>query len=147
MKTTLAALLVLFGLSAQASACPDISGVYTCGEEEITVDTYELNGVTYLEFNNQGGIPADNNWMDLPDSEKEKNAKMRLSCGDKDAYGPHYLLDYEADLYDQGQYLAFLDAEIYVYQEKDTLFQVTTGLAKGSWGEQPISDKIACTRK
>ena len=65
MKTTLLALLMLLGFSANAEldettqACPDLSGVYTCGQDELTVDTFELSGVHYLEFDNNGGLPAD----------------------------------------------------------------------------------------
>ncbi|MCB0391865.1 MAG: hypothetical protein KDD58_11270 [Bdellovibrionales bacterium] len=154
MKTTLLALLMLFGLSVQAEteveaqACPDLSGVYTCGEEELTVETFELNGVYYLEFNGNGGLPADGAWLQLPDSEEEKNAKFRLTCGDKAPYGSHFLLDYESDLYQQGQYVAFLDAEVYFYiNVNNELAQDTVGVAKGSWGEQPIDEKIVCTKK
>jgi len=148
MKTTLTTLLLFFGLSTQAFACPDLTGVYVCGEDEVTIDTYELSGVNYFEVNGQGRIPADGSWFQLPDSETEKNAKLSMTCGDKAPYGQHFVLNYQADMYDQGQYIALLDAQMYYFLDSDTFVQETTGTVKGSWGEQPIqSQKVVCTRK
>ncbi len=147
MKSLLTVVAITLGLSVSAFACPDLSGEYVCGQEELVVDTFELNGTHYIEFNGNGGLPADNKWVNLPDSETEKNAKIRLTCGTSNTYGDHFLLDYEADVYDKGQYLAFLDSEVFFYVDSDTFVQKVVGKAKGSWGEQPIDEETICTKK
>ena len=134
-------------MSIGAWACPDLSGTYTCDGEELAVETFELNGVNYLEFNANGALPADGKWLDLPDSETEKNAKIRLTCGNKAPYGDSYVLDYEADLYDAGTNVAALDVEIFFHKDGETLKQSVVGKAKGSWGEQPVNEVTVCTKK
>ncbi len=136
----------LVGFSVQLWACPDLTGTYVCGGEDVAVETFELDGVNYLEFNGNS-LPADGQWLSIPDSETERNAKIRLSCGNSQDYGDHYLLDYEADLYDQGQKFAFLDAEVYIHKTGEDLTQTTTGSAKGTWGEQPLHEVMVCTKK
>lgn len=128
-------------------SCPDLSGMYVCNDEEVTVDTFELNGLNYLELNGGGGVPADANWSQLPDSEQMKNAKIRLTCGENDIFGSHFLLDYELDLYNRNEHEAFLDLEVYYYMENDSLVQNTIGVAKHDLGEDPITEKIVCTKK
>ncbi|MCB0356346.1 MAG: hypothetical protein KDD40_05030, partial [Bdellovibrionales bacterium] len=83
----------------------------------------------------------------LPDSEDEKNAKIRLTCGSKDPYGAHYLLDYESEIYDQGNKFADVDAEVYFHMEGDNFVQTTTGKAIGDFGEFPLDEKVVCTKK
>jgi hypothetical protein len=127
-------------------ACPQISGKFDCNGNEVAVETFELDGVKYLEINGQG-LPADGNWLDLPDSENERNAKIRLTCGDNERFGGYYLLDYEADLYEEGEKYAFLDVESYFHMEGEDFKETTEGLAKGEFGEVPVNSVNVCKKK
>jgi hypothetical protein len=149
MKVLLTGLLFV---GAQAFACPDLTGTYTCSyegqTETLEISQSETDGVTTFTMkdptdpNDQGGsLPADNNTYQIEDSEQFKNATIRGYC-EADAFK----IAQAGQYYDQGQHIADIDAVISMSLVDGNLLQDTKGVFKTASGDYPLDSQLTCTR-
>ena len=148
MKTMIAGLL-LFG--AQAMACPNLAGNYTCTYEGqtsvIQMSQTENNGVTVYTIKdandpqNQGGsLPADNNTYRLQDSDQVKNGTIRGWCE-----AEAFKIEQTGEYYDKGQHIGNVQAVISMYLTNGNLVQDTAGTFTTPSGNYPINSQVTCT--
>lgn len=149
MKALLAGLMLL---GAQAFACPDLTGTYTCTQNgqtsQIQMSQAETNGVTVYTIkdpsnpNDQGGsLPADNTTYRLEDSADFKNGTIRGWCENE-----AFKVEQTGQLFDQGQHIGDIQAVISFSLMNGNLLQDTQGVFKTGSGDYPISAQMTCTR-
>lgn len=144
------AVLALVG--AQAFACPNLTGTFSCTSDgqtqAVAISQVEVNGVTTYTLKNpadpadQGGsLPADNNTYQIQDSEDFKNGTIRGWC-EADAFK----IEQTGQYYDQGQHIGDVQATIAMSLVDNNLSQVTTGTFKTGSGDYPINQTMSCVR-
>lgn len=135
-----------FLVSAQAFACPQLAGNYTCNYQDGQTTTLVLNqdaksNVTIYDMNGQQ-LPADNQVKPIPDEDSLKNATVRAWCNDDTTLHTEIVGKY----YRQGQYFGDLTMDADLSMANQNLRQVTTGNVKNSGGTYPVNSDITCTR-
>ncbi len=140
---TLAALALLF--SAQAFACPTLTGNYTCTYKDGTNETVSITQsadkagmVTYIYNGSQ--VPANNQIYDVPDDQSVKQGKFRAWCDDDVTLKSQLIGKY----WSNGSYFGDLTMNMNFQIESGNLKQVTTGNVVNSGGTYPIDDTLVC---
>lgn len=141
---TLAALVLLF--SAQAFACPDLTGAYTCkyqdgASEVVTVSQDNKDGVVTYNYNGSQ-IPADNQTYKVPDDQQLKDGQFRAWCEDDVTLKTELTGKY----WNNGSYFGDLVMNMNLSLDSTNLKNVVTGNIKNSGGTYPIDNNIVCTR-
>lgn len=139
--------LVLFALlaSAQAFACPDLTGAYTCtyqdgSSEVVTISQENKAGVTIYNYNGSS-LPADNQVYPIPDDETLREATFRAWCDGSSLKG-NILGKY----YNEGNYFGDLNMTLDLSLDGTNLKSVTSGTIKNSGGTYPLDGSIVCNR-
>lgn len=140
---TLAALLLL--VSANAFACPELTGSYTCtyqdgSSENVTISQEDKSGVTVYNYNGSS-IPADNQVYPIPDDQTLKNATFRAWCENASLKG-----NIVGKYYNNGSEFGDLDMVMDLSLDGTNLKNVTTGTLKNSGGTYPLDGSVVCTR-
>ncbi len=140
----LAALALLF--SAQAFACPNLAGSYTCtyqdnSSEQVVISQEDKDGVT-IYTHNGSQIPADNVAYPVPDDANLRSATFRAFCPDANTLSANIVGQYFQD----NQYFGDLDMTSNFSLSGTDLKQVTTGTLKNQGGEYPLNSDMTCTR-
>ena len=141
---TLAALALLF--SAQAFACPNLTGSYTCtyqdnSKEMITVSQDTKGTVTVYNINGSE-MPADGQTYAVPDSDNLKQGNFKAWCdGDTTLKG---LLT--GKYYNGGEYYGDLTMNMDWSLSGSDLKQVSNGEVKNTGGTYPINQDTVCTK-
>lgn len=149
MKALLAGLLLV---GAQALACPNLTGTYTCTQDgqsyALQFSQTEANGVTVYTIkdpNNsadQGGsLPADNQVYRLQDSKEFKNATIRGWCE-----GEAFKFEQIGEYYQEDQHIGNLQLVVAMSLMNGNLLQETTGVFETGSGQHPIQDRMVCNR-
>ncbi len=138
----LAAIALLF--SAQAYACPQLAGTYTCtfsdGTTEVaTVTQTVVDGVNVFNYNGTE-IRADNVAYPVPEDETLKEGTFRAWCDDATTLKAQMLGKY----YNGGSYFGDLTMNLEFLKVGTSLKQVTTGNLKNSGGDYPINGDVTC---
>jgi hypothetical protein len=132
-------------VSANAWACPDLTGTYTCqyqdGQTEvITLSQENKDGVVTYTYNNNASIPADNVAYPVPDGPTLREGTLRAWC-EADTFKSQLVGKY----YDQGVYFGDLTLNIDFAKVGNDLKQVNTGSVKNSASQYPINGEVVCT--
>ncbi len=141
-------LLVVLGLfTAQAFACPNLTGSYTCNyqdgsSEVVTVSQDQKDGVTVYNYNGSE-MPADNQTYQIPDDENLKQGTWRAWC---DAGSEVLAAQILGKYYNQGSYAGDLTMNIAISLNGGNLQQVTNGQLVNSGGSHPFSETMVCNR-
>lgn len=140
----LAALALLF--SAQAFACPNLAGTYTCtyqdnSSEQVVISQETKDGVTVYTHNGSQ-IPADNMAYPVPDDANLRSATFRAWCADENTLSANLVGQYFQD----NSYFGDLDMTSNFTLSGTDLKQVTTGTLKNQGGEYPLNSDLTCTR-
>jgi hypothetical protein len=140
---TLIAVALLF--SAQAFACPELAGTYTCtfsdGTEETgTVTQSVVNGINIYNYNGTE-IRADGVTYPVPEDETLKEGTSRAWCDDPLTLKGEVIGKY----YSGGSYFGEVVLNLEFSKVGTSLRQVTTGNLKNSGGDYPINSDITCT--
>jgi hypothetical protein len=140
----LAALALLF--SAQAFACPNLAGTYTCtyqdnSSEQVVISQELKDGVTVYTHNGSQ-IPADNVAYPVPDDASLHDATFRAWCADDLTLSANLVGKYWQD----GQYFGDLNMTSNFTLSGTDLKQVTTGTLKNQGGEYPLNSDMTCVR-
>ena len=140
---TLAALALLF--SAQAFACPALTGSFTCIYKDGTNETVTITQsadkagmVTYIY--NGSEVPADNKIYDVPEDQTLKEGKFRAWCDDDVTLKSELIGKY----WNNGAYFGDLVMNINFEMDGTNLKQITTGNVKNSGGTYPLDDQMVC---
>mgnify|MGYP001497371882 CR=1 FL=1 len=140
----LATLAFLF--SAQAFACPQLSGNFTCTYQDGTSEVVAISQsadkagvVTYLY--NGSEVPADNVTYDIPDDQDIKGGKFRAWCDDDITLKSEMTGKY----WNNGSYFGDLVMNISFEMEGTSLKQTTTGSVVNSGGTYPLDNTMVCT--
>lgn len=139
----LAALALLF--SAQAYACPQLVGSYTCtyqdgSKEVVTIaQNKDRNNVDVYDYNGSS-IITDNQAYPIPDDQQLKSGTFRAWCDDNTTLQTQLLGEY----YQQGNYYGHLTMNLNLSLQGNDLKQVTTGSLKNTGGEYPLNGESVC---
>jgi len=142
MRTLIA---LAFVFSAQAFACPELAGTYTCtysdgSSETGTVTQTLVNGVNVYNYNGTE-IRADNAVYPVPEDETLKEGTFRAWCeGAATLKGT-----IEGKYYSGGSYFGDLVMNLEFSRVGTSLKQVTTGNLKNAGGDYPINSEVVCT--
>lgn len=146
MKMILSTLAASLFVAGTATACPNLTGNYTCtyqdgSQEQMNLTQEEKNGVTvYMNSGNE--LIADNQTRQLPEDPSFQNATMRAWCD-----GEALKMNIIGKLFDQGQYFGDVNAEVSLSLDaKKSLEQVTSGTLKSVQGDFPLDGKTTCVR-
>ena len=138
------ALALLF--SAQAFACPNLAGSFTCTYKDGSSETVSISQsadkagmVTYIY--NGSELPADNQIYDVPEDQTLKEGKFRAWCDDDMTLKSELIGKY----WNNGSYFGDLMMNINFEMDGTSLKQVTTGSVKNSGGDYPIDEQVLCT--
>lgn len=140
--------LIALLFSAQAFACPDLSGSYTCtyqdgSSEMVTISQDSKNGVTVYDYNGSQ-IPADNQTYRIPDDQTLKQGTFRAWCDSND---PTLLKSQlTGKYYSEGSYFGDLIMDMTFSIQGRDLKQVTQGVLKNSGGDYPLNSELVCVR-
>ncbi|MCB0419555.1 MAG: hypothetical protein KDD61_01075 [Bdellovibrionales bacterium] len=132
-----------------AYACPNLSGTYLCGHEEMLVETYYDNSTYFLRFGGGFPFPADGSLIAIPDFDDMKQIKVYLTCEDAAPYGAHLKMDYSGQRYnDQGQHISTIALDMHFYSGSNGEFvQQAMGTETDvSGNEMPISEAESCVK-
>lgn len=140
----LAALALVF--SAQAFACPDLAGSFTCtyqdgSKEIVTLSQDQKDGLTTYNYNGSI-VPADNQAYPVPEDATLKEGTFRAWCNDATVLNTQLIGKYHQD----GSYFGDLVMNMDFTLTGKDLHQVTTGTLKNSGGEYPLNNDMVCTR-
>lgn len=138
--------LVALLFSAQAFACPNLTGTYTCtyqdGSSEVVNLTQEnKNGVIVYNYNGSE-IPADNVAYPVPDDANLRSATFRSWCPDTVNLNAQLVGKY----YQDNEYFGDLDMTTSMSLDGANLKQVTTGTLTNAGGTYPLNAEMVCTR-
>lgn len=135
--------LIALAFSAQAFACPNLAGSYTCTfnnqSEAITITQDQKDGVTIYQYNG-GDLRADNQVYSIPDDESLKQATVRGWCE-----GESLKINVIGKYYSQGSYFGDLNMTLDNSKVGDNLRQITSGNVKNDGGNYPINADVTCT--
>ncbi len=141
----LAALALVF--SAQAFACPDLTGAFTCtyqdGSKEVITIAQEQKADGLVVYNYNGSIvPTDNQAYPVPDDATLKEGTFRAWCANDSALSTQLVGKY----YQDGSYFGDLVMNMDFSLTGTDLHQVTNGTLKNSGGEYPLNGDMTCVR-
>jgi hypothetical protein len=143
MLRTLAALALL--ASAQAFACPQLTGNYSCTDEKgqtsamaLTQDT--KSNVTVYTLNGSD-LQADNQARPMPPDADLQNATIRGWCNDDVTLHTELL----GKVYQNGQYVGDLKLALDFAMNAKNLNQVASGTIVNGTQTYPINTTITCT--
>lgn len=142
-----ATLVVLSLFAAQAMACPNLTGSYTCNyqngsSEVVSIAQEQKDGVTVYNYNGSG-IPADNVIYQIPDDENLKQGTWRAWCDEgRDLLMAEILGKY----YHEGSYAGDLTMNLEINLDGGNLKQVTAGQLVNEGGTYPFGETMVCTR-
>jgi hypothetical protein len=131
--------------SAQAYACPSLTGNFTCTYQDGSRDTVSISqemkdGITTYSYNG-GLIQADNVARPIQDEEEIREATLRAWCDDATTLKAQMLGKY----YNNGSYFGDLTINLFLSMEGANLKQVTDGNLKSANGDYPIQGQVVCT--
>jgi len=140
----LAVIALLF--SAQAYACPELTGTYTCtyqdgSSEVITLSQEQKDGVTVYSHNGSQ-IPADSVAYPVPDDVNLREATFKAWCADGTTLNAQLVGKY----FQENQYFGDLEMTSAFTLDGTDLKQVTTGTLKNLGGEYPLNSDLTCKR-
>lgn len=143
MKSLIAVALLF---SAQAFACPDLTGNYECqypdgSSENVTISQSNKAGVEVYTYNGSQ-IPADNVTYPMPDSQNIKEGQFRAWCDDNSTLKANMIGKY----WDGGSYVGDLNLDLFMSIENGSLKSVTSGSLKTGNAEHPIDSTTTCQR-
>lgn len=139
------ALLALL-FSAQAFACPALTGTFTCNYQDgsseiVSISQAEKSGVMVYNYNGSE-IPADNVVYPMPDDESVRQGTFRAWCDGLTLKG-----NIVGKYYNQGNYFGDLDMTLNLSLEGNNLKSVTTGTLKDTGGNvYPLDGQVVCNR-
>ncbi len=139
---TIVALALLF--SAQAFACPTLTGTYTCTYQDGTSEVVTLSqdnkaGVEVYNYNGSI-ITADNASYSIPDDQTLKEGQFKAWCDDAITLKSNILGKYFQD----GSFVGDLDMNIFLSLENGSLKSVTSGTLTNTGGVYPLDDTVTC---
>lgn len=142
MRILAAALLLV---SAQAFACPDLTGSFTCstpnGTEVLNLSQADKNGVTVYNYNGSD-IPADNQAYPMQDDQSIKEATFRAWCEGASLKG-----NLIGKYYNAGSYFGDLNMTLDLSLQGNDLLNVTGGTLVTTSGQTyPLDNSVVCTR-
>jgi len=147
-----ALLIGLALIGAQAFACPNLTGTYSCtyenGSEQLQLSQQEMDGVTVYNFKNPqdandpgGALPADNQTYRLEDTKDFRNGTIRAWCE-----GEIFKIQQTAEHYQEESHSGNLDLTVSMSLSNSDLLQVTNGTYETGSGTYPINESMTCTR-
>lgn len=141
---SLAIIALLF--SAQAFACPELTGSYTCtyqdgSSELMTISQSNKDGVTVYVANGSE-IPADNQPHALQDDASLRDATFRAWCNGTASLDAQLLGKY----YQENAYYGDLTLNTSFSIVGTDLKQVTTGTLVNEGGSYPLNSEMTCKR-
>jgi len=142
-------LKVLVGLllSAQAYACPNLTGEFTCksqdGTEVIKISQEVRDGVTVFNYNGSE-ILANNEAMPFPDDDSIREGTFRTWC--EEANADLVFSQLLGKYYDHGRYFGDLELNLTLSLTENNLKQVTKGTLKSGTRVYPIESETICER-
>jgi hypothetical protein len=144
MLRTVTVLALLF--SAQAFACPNLTGSYTCKAQDGSSSTLVLsqtltNGVTTYSYAGSS-VVADNKAYPIPDDANLKGGTQRAWCADDVTLTLELLGKY----WNNGAYFGDLKLDLAVTKAGVDLKQVSTGNITNTGGTYPINNDMTCTK-
>lgn len=135
--------------SAQAWACPNLAGTYTCtsdqGSNQIVVTQDDKNGVTTYRFNGEALFITDGQTRRWPDDADIKNISVASSCNGSSAL----VADVRADVYDSGSYIGNLEMAMTFSNQSENgkLVQKSEGKLVAIDGKTyPVNSESSCDR-
>ena len=134
-------------VSASAFACPNLSGVYTCpdqqnGPQTVEITQTEENGITTY-FQNGESLVSDNLVKPIPESADFKEGTMQAFCE-----GDALKVAVKGKVWDQGQFFGDLDVvSNYSLDADKNLVDTFDGSVKSAQGNYPINDLTTCVRQ
>lgn len=137
--------VLVFLASAQAFACPVLTGTYTCayqdGSKEKMVISQEVRGgVTQYNINGTT-VKADKQVYSLPDSAELKEARTSSWCEQG-----LLIVALAGKYHDAGQYVGDLTMAYGFSVTGNTLKQEVAGTLKNQEGEQNFENVVTCTK-
>jgi len=140
----LAALVLLF--SAQAFACPDLTGSFQCQYQDGSTETVSItqankSGVMVYNYNGTE-IPADRITYDVPDEENIREGKFTAWCDDDVTLKANLNGKY----WSQGNYIGDLTMDMFFSIENGNLKTTSNGVLKTGNGDYPVDSNVVCTR-
>lgn len=141
---TLAALALVF--SAQAFACPNLTGNYTCtyqnGSKEVMAITQDTKGTVTVYNLNGSEIPADGQTYQVPDDQNLKEGTFKSWCDDDVTLKGLLVGKYYTD----GQLYGDLTMNLAWSLDNGNLKQSSTGQIVNTGGTYPLSQETVCTK-
>jgi hypothetical protein len=140
----LAAIALLF--SAQAFACPDLTGSFTCtyqdgSSEKVTISQSLVNGVTVYNYNGSE-IPADNVARPMQDDQSIKSATFRAWCEASSLKG-----NLIGKYYNNGSEFGDLNMVMTFALDANNLKSITNGTLVDKGGTSyPLDGEVTCAR-
>jgi len=134
-----------FLASAQAFACPNLTGSYTCtdnGQSQIMTIS-QANKGTFTDYNVNGqDIVTDNIAHPQPDQDNVKQSTMRAWCNDDATLHLQLLVKY----YDNNAPVGDITVNLDISMQAQNLHQVTTGGLAANGQTYPVNSDIVCTK-
>ena len=133
--------------SAQAWACPDLTGKYLCTYEDGSTENVEITqrvdekGVTIYNYGGSD-IPADNAAYPVPEDDTLKEATMRSWCD-----GQTLQAQMIGKYYNRGAFFGDLTMNLVISLNGTGLSQVTTGVLKAQGTDYPMNSTVTCARQ
>ena len=141
---TLAVIALLF--SAQAFACPQLAGNFTCtyqdGSKEVMTVTQDTKGNLTTYNVNGSDIITDNVAKPMQDDANIKNATFRSWCDDDVTLKGELIGQY----FNNGKFYGDLTVALNYSMSGSDLKQNVDGQVVGSNGTQPIKQETVCTK-
>jgi len=141
---TLAIIALLF--SAQAFACPNLTGTYTCtyqdGSKETTAITQDTKGTVTVYNINGSDMPADGQTVLIPDSDNLKEGTFKAWCDDDLSLKGLMIGKY----WNQGAYFGDLTMNLVWSLSGTDLRQTSNGQVVNSGGKYPVTNETVCAK-
>lgn len=135
-------------VSVNAFACPDLTGSFTCTNQDGTTSTLAMSqenkdGVTIYNYDGQS-LPADGQVYKMDDSQNLKDGTIKATCDDNaNTMNTEILGKY----YENGEFAGDLTLDIAMSLDASSnLLQVYTGKIVNQGGDYPINQQMTCTR-
>jgi hypothetical protein len=141
---TIAALALVF--SAQAFACPNLTGNYTCtyqnGTSETMAVTQSAKGTVTVYNINGSEMPADAQSYQVPDDDNLKQGTFKAWCDDDVTLKGLLVGKY----YNAGEYYGDLTMNLGWSLQGTDLKQSSNGQIVNTGGTYPITQDTVCTK-
>jgi len=138
--------IIALAFSAQAWACPELAGSYTCtyqdGSSEVVTITQELKDGVTIYNHNGSTVPADNVAYPVPDDASLREGTFKAWCADNSTLSAQLIGKY----YQDGQYFGDLDMTTNFSLNGSDLKQTSVGTLKNAGGEYPLNGENTCKR-